>query len=135
MHAEPSCPDIIVSHEDHEQLVELALQALDRAPGAVTLLREMERAKVVDAKELPAGAVAMNARVDFEYDGSRYRDFRLVYPQCADIAEGRISVLTPVGAALIGLSEGQSMWWPGSAGRIHRLTVTAAAPPQRAESM
>lgn len=116
-------PDIIVSNEDHEQLVELALQALERSPGAATLLQELERAKVVPASELPPTVVAMNTQLDFEYDGARYRDFKLVYPNCADIAEGSISVLTPVGAALIGLSKGQSMWWPGSSRKIHRLTV------------
>lgn len=123
MHSEESRPDIVVSREDHDHLIELALQALDRAPGAVTLLREMERARVVPAEELPPDAVAMNGRVDFEYDGAHYRDFRLVYPQRANITEGCISVLTPVGAALIGLSKGQSIWWPGSARRVHRLTV------------
>ena len=89
-----------------------------------------------------SGAAAGRA-TDFEYDGARYRDFRLVYPQCANITDGSISVLTPVGAALIGLSKGQSMWWPGSARRIHRLTVldvkaggaTAGATPASRETL
>lgn len=143
MRPEAKRPEIVVSQDDHEQLVELALQALDKTPGAVTLLEEMERAKVVRPEELPAEAVAMNTQLDFEYDGARYRDFRLVYPQCANITDGSISVLTPVGAALIGLSKGQSMWWPGSARRIHRLTVldvkaggaTAGATPASRETL
>lgn len=122
-HEDTARPEIIVSSDDHEQLVELALQALERSPGAATLLREMERAKVVPPEQLPPEVVAMNTRLDFEYDGANYRDFRLVYPSNANITEGSISVLTPVGAALIGLAKGQSMWWPGSSRKIHRLTV------------
>jgi len=117
-------PDIFVTQEDHEELIDLALKALGRAPGASLLLEEMERAKVVPANDLPEGVLALNGDVAFEYDGRRYRDFRLVHPACADFAEGRISVLTPVGAALIGLSEGQTIWWPDQGGDIHRLTVT-----------
>lgn len=119
--SEPKRPEILVSPDDHEELIDLALKALGRAPAAALLLQEMERATVVD--QIPADVLAMNGGVEFEYDGRRYRDFHLVYPNCADFSDGRISVLTPVGAALIGLAEGQTMWWPGEAREIHRLTV------------
>lgn len=114
-------PEIFVTTEDHEELIGLALKALGRAPGAALLLQEMERAKVVDT--LPPTVLAMNGAVEFEYDGRHYRDVHLVYPQCANFAEGRISVLTPVGAALIGLSEGQSMSWTDGASERHHLIV------------
>lgn len=114
-------PEIIVSQTDHEELIELALKGLGRAPGAALLLQEMERAKVV--REPPADVVAMNGAVEFEYDGRHYRDFHLVYPNCADFANGRISVLTPVGAALIGVAEGDTIWWPDDMRNVHRLTV------------
>jgi regulator of nucleoside diphosphate kinase len=61
--------------------------------------------------------------VTFAYDGSPYRAFKLVFPYEADIARGRISVLTLVGAMLLGLSEGQTMDWVGADGRTHRLLV------------
>lgn len=114
-------PEIIVSQTDHEELIELALKGLGRAPGAALLLQEMERAKVV--REAPANVLAMNGAVEFEYDGRHYRDFHLVYPNCADFANGRISVLTPVGAALIGIAEGDTIWWPDDMRNVHRLTV------------
>jgi regulator of nucleoside diphosphate kinase len=122
-------PEIFVRAEDHDELVDLALKALGRAPGATLLLQEMQRAKI--AADVPPHVLSMNGAVDFEYDGRRYRDFHLVYPHCADFADGRISVLTPVGAALIGLSEGDTMWWPGEAREVHRLTVLKVngAPP------
>lgn len=122
-------PEIFVTHEDHEELTDLAQKALGRAPGAAMLLEEMERATLAPAGALPAGVLAMNGAVAFEYDGRTYRDFRLVHPANANFAEGRISVLTPVGAALIGLAEGQSIWWPDQDGAIHRLTVTHVGAP------
>ncbi len=123
-------PNIVVTNDDHEVLIDLAHKALGRAPGAAMLLEEMERATLVPTGALPAGVLAMNGAVAFDYDGRAYRDFRLVHPAGADFAAGRISVLTPVGAALIGLSEGQSISWPDQDGSIHRLTVTqVGAPP------
>ncbi|HYD89449.1 MAG TPA: GreA/GreB family elongation factor [Vitreimonas sp.] len=116
-----SKPDILINQDDHEELIELALKAIGRSPGAALLLQEMERAKVVS--DVPPNVLGMNGAVDFEYDGRRYEDYHLVYPNCADFANGRISVLTPVGAALIGLAEGQTMWWPGDQRAVHRLTV------------
>jgi regulator of nucleoside diphosphate kinase len=115
-------PAIFVTPDDHEELIDLALKGLGRSPGAALLLQEMQRAKVID--DLPANVIAMNDSVAFEYDGRDYRDFQLVYPICANFADGRISVLTPVGAALIGLAEGDTMWWPDDMGDTHRLTIT-----------
>lgn len=114
-------PEIIVAREDHDRLIDLALQALDRAPGAVLLLSEMERAKLADVP--PPNVVAINDSVTFEYDGSHYRDVRLVYPRSADILKGNISVLAPVGAALIGVAEGDTFCWVSDDRRIHRLSV------------
>lgn len=121
-----SLPEIVVSQKDHEELIDLALRALGRAPGAAMLLQEMERAKVVPAT--PPNVLSMNGEAAFDYDGRQYRDFRLVYPQCADFAAGRISVLTPVGAALIGLAAGQSITWREERGE-HTITMRHVAPP------
>lgn len=130
MNKTPQRPSILVTPDDHEELIELALKGLGRSPGAALLLQEMQRAEVSEA--LPRHVLAMNDGVTFEYDGRDYRDFQLVYPNCADFADGRISVLTPVGAALIGLSEGDTMWWPDDMGATHRLTVTKVSPRRAA---
>ena len=53
----------------------------------------------------------------------------LVFPGEADIAQGKISILTPIGAALIGLSAGQSIDWTARDGRIHRLKVESVEAP------
>src|SRR3546814_17088771 len=75
----------------------------------------------------------MNSHVTFvdEGSGSR-REVKLVYPENADIANGRISILTPVGAGLIGLSEGQTITWPDRDGHDRRLRIEPV-PPAPAE--
>jgi regulator of nucleoside diphosphate kinase len=127
MSAKQFRPSIIVTQDDHEELIDLALRGLGRAPGAAFLLQEMQRAKVVPADVLPATVLAMNGHVSFEYNGSAYRDFRLVYPTSANFADGRISVLTPVGAALIGLAEHDFITWPDRQGGSHHLSVAKVA--------
>ena len=121
-------PAIIVSDIDQERLSGLALAVMDRAPDvASVLLAEMDRATVLDASAVPANVVRMGSTVEFRSDNGRERRVKLVFPADADIAAGRISVLTPVGAALIGLSEDQSIAWKTRDGREQRLTVLKVA--------
>jgi regulator of nucleoside diphosphate kinase len=114
-------PPIIIAEEEHDRLISLALSALDRAPGAVDLFTELSRAKTVE--RLPDNVIGVGSVATFEYDGSWYRDYALVEPHHADITERRISVLAPVGAMLIGLSEGQSIEWTGPDNRHHKVAV------------
>jgi regulator of nucleoside diphosphate kinase len=124
-------PAITVSEADHRIVTSLANSAYERIPAiAETLLDEMDRAKVVPAARRPADVVGLGSEVDYVSDAGETRTVRLVMPAAADIAEGRISILTPVGAALIGLSPGQSFDWSGPSGHPHRLTVTAVRPPR-----
>jgi regulator of nucleoside diphosphate kinase len=114
-------PPIVIAEDEHERLTNLALAALDRAPGAVDLFVELSRAKTV--KALPEHVVGVGSVATFEYDGSSYREFELVDPHRADISERRISVLTPVGAMLLGLSQGQTIEWVGPDERAHKVIV------------
>lgn len=114
-------PSIVIADDQHERLVDLALSTMDRMPGAVVLFAELARAKTVE--RLPPDAIGIDSVATFEYDGAHYRDFVLVEPHHADFSNGRISILTPVGAMLLGLSEGQTMEWTGDDGRAHRVTV------------
>jgi regulator of nucleoside diphosphate kinase len=63
--------------------------------------------------------------VEYETDSGDGRAVTLVFPKDADITEGKISVLTPIGTALLGLSAGQTMGWTGRDDRQHKLTVLA----------
>lgn len=124
---------IVVSESDHERLTGLATAALNRLPEtAQDLLAEMERAEVVGAPAVPANVVGMGSTVTFQPEGGRKRRVTLVFPAEEDIAKSRVSILTPIGAALIGLSEGQSIEWSARDGRRHELTVLAVERPPAA---
>jgi regulator of nucleoside diphosphate kinase len=125
MHRTAERPALLLSEADHGRLTGLAVAALERFPEAAQrLLAEAERAEIVADGALPEDAIAMYSHVEFhdESHGTIHR-VQLVYPGEADIAAGRISVLTLIGAALIGLSAGQSIAWPTREGRERRLTV------------
>jgi regulator of nucleoside diphosphate kinase len=117
-------PDIVISEADHARLSRMAEGLLDRLPEvAGELLAEVERAKVVAPEALPRNVVAMGSTVEFAVKAGQTRRVTLVYPDQADIAKDRISVLTPIGAALIGLGEGQSITWTTRDGRTRELRV------------
>lgn len=114
-----------------DALTELTLQKQrDNVRLYELLLGEIDRAGICSRADMPADVVTMGAEVAFidEKTGSE-RTVHLVYPGDADISAGRISILTPIGAGLIGLSVGQSIRWPDRAGVDHQLTITAVRQP------
>ena len=117
-------PSIVIGDIDHQRLNKLALAAADRFPEVPDgLLSELERARVVSDTSVPGNVVRMGSTVEYETDAGERRTVALVFPINADISEGKISILTPIGTALIGLSVGQSIMWTGRDGRLHRLSV------------
>lgn len=127
-----SVPQIIVSNADYERLTDLANASMHRVPEvAEELLAEMDRAKVVEESAVPADVVRMGSTVTFKSDDGHVRTMTLVYPVDESLDEHRISVMTPIGAALIGLGVGQSISWTARDGKHHRLTVTEVSPSAR----
>jgi regulator of nucleoside diphosphate kinase len=123
-------PRIIVSDMDCERLTALATAVRDRFPEVADELQaEMDRAQVMPALSVPADVVRMGSTVEFRSDRAQQRRVTLVFPAEADIAQNRISILTPIGAALIGLSTGQSITWLARDGREHELTVMGVEQP------
>jgi len=120
-------PQIVVVDHEHRQLMALAAGSSNDA--AESLLTEMERARVVPEAKLPADAVRIGSKVQYRTDRDEVVDVTLVYPVDADISAGKISVLTPVGAVLIGLRTGQSITWLSRDERKHILTVLAVSQP------
>ena len=120
-------PQIMLGSADHQQLISLALGGAEDADG---LLSELERAQVVPDSALPQDVVRMGSSVRFRTDGGAERTVTVVWPAEADIAAGRISVLTPVGTALIGLRAGQSITWLTRDGRKQVLTVLGVSGPE-----
>jgi regulator of nucleoside diphosphate kinase len=129
-------PRLLLSTAVRDRLIDLATAALDRMPReAALLLDEADRAAAVPDSELPADVVRMGSYVEFrDEDTGQSHRVQLVYPQDADISKSKISVLTLVGAGLIGLAEGQSMVWPTHRGHGRRITIlkVADAPFERA---
>ena len=122
-------PTITLSTSDHQRLSLLALSGPGSDPDAADdLLHELDRASIVTDASLPGDVVRMGSLVRFRA-GRDERTALLVYPAEADIASGRISVLTPVGAALIGLRTGQSISFRTRDGRPQMLTVLRVLPP------
>lgn len=127
---ETTKPPIVVSNVDFRRLSAIAMGALDRFPDvAEELQAEMDRAEVVAENAVPANVVRMGSTVEFRSESGQARRVTLVFPGEQDISENRISVLTPVGAALIGLSVGQSIPWTTHDGREQQLTIVDVAAP------
>ena len=118
-----NAPSIIVTRLDMQRLERL-LDSLDEyTPAAELLEAELSRATVVGHDEVPAGVVTMNSRVHCREEASG-KDYHLtlVYPKDAGV-EGNVSILAPVGCALLGLSVGQQIDWPGPGGKVLKLTL------------
>ena len=123
-------PEIVLGAADHRQLNILAMAGLTHTPDqSDDLLYELERARVVDDTKVPGDIVRMGSTVHYRTDAGQETRVTLVYPVDADIAEGRISILTPVGTALIGLRVGQSITWRDRAHKRHMLTVLGVEQP------
>ena len=123
-------PPIVVSKTDHRRLSDLATGAQALFPAVAEALQgEMDRAQVLPPEALPQDVVRMGSTVEFRSDTGQHRRVTLVFPPMADIATGRISILTPIGAALIGLAPGQSIRFATYDGRDQGLTVIRVQQP------
>lgn len=128
--AEHRRPPIHLIDAECEALTALALRIEDAQPMlADLLLTELERAELHAADALPPNTVAMNSVIAYvdERSGTR-RTVQLVYPQDADIEAGRISILTPIGAGLIGLAQGDAIDWPDRDGQERLLRIVDVQP-------
>ncbi|SEL28510.1 GreA/GreB family elongation factor [Colwellia chukchiensis] len=104
-------PKLIISDEDYDRLHAM-IEKQDYVPSHDLLIDELERAKIVPKAKLPNNVVRMNSTVTFTMLSSQKTfALKLVYPH-ETTESGTLSVLTPVGSALIGLSQGQEIEWP-----------------------
>lgn len=126
-------PEISISTSDHARLSMLADAIAERdATLADDLAGELDRARVVADDKIAQGVIRMGSRLRFKDEKGLERTVSLVFPPEADIAQGKMSILTPVGTALIGLSPGQSILWTARNGQRHELTVLDVEPPEGA---
>ena len=118
-------PPIHISEADYDVIADLALQMEHRAPAlAKQFLDEINRAKIHPAGKVPADAVTIGSEVEFLDDSTgEKRRLKLVLPVDADFEAGRLSVMTPVGAGLIGMTVGREISWPTPDGRPRVLRI------------
>nr|WP_324258252.1 nucleoside diphosphate kinase regulator [Cellvibrio fontiphilus] len=120
---------LVISKLDYAQLMQLIETSDSDAADALDM--EISRAKIVETNKLPNDVVAMNSKVTFcDLDSNEEKTIQLVYPQDADVSQMKISVLSPVGSALIGLKIGGAIEWPVPQGKVRRLKVIAVEQAQ-----
>lgn len=118
-------PRILINEQDLAHIEALADGALSRNPElADRLLEELGRARIVKPNRMPENVIQIGSRVTYrdEVTGQE-RVVELVYPENADIARDRISVMTPVGVALLGLAQGAVFHWETRDNQNRKLTV------------
>lgn len=115
---------IVVSSLDLERLERIMESAQYRnMPAIEPLRRELDRATVLEPDAMPPGVVTMNSRVRFVDDSSgREFELTLVYPDASGGAD-TVSVLAPVGSALLGLAKGESIAWQVPGGRMLQVRI------------
>ena len=118
-------PSIAIGADDFHRLAWLAEAVRTRHPDIAAFLhRELNRAEIVDPW---FGLVTMGTTVRYRVDGAAGENVgRLVYPADVRRYDNAISILTELGAALIGLGEGQTIYWKEGSGRLRSVTVFRA---------
>jgi len=116
-------PPISIYQSEYARLSRLA-EALPRSNSdlAEQFFTELLRADVI-SDDTACRVVRMGSRIRYETGAGETRTVTLVYPHDEDIAADRVSILTPIGVALIGLREGDEMSWRARDGRVAQLRV------------
>ena len=118
-------PSITLTRLDVQRLEQLIDSLDDHIPGVEALQTELDRAEhIVGHNDVPVDVVTMNSRVHCREQNSG-KDYRLmlVYPKHANADEGKVSILAPVGSALLGLRVGQHIDWPAPGGKTLKLEL------------
>jgi regulator of nucleoside diphosphate kinase len=124
-------PTLIITDKDLERL----LPVLDHHATSVSesLEGELHRAAIVPQREVPADVVTMNSEVTYEScETGQRRTIRLAYPRDADPSAGRVSILAPIAAALLGLRTGQEIDWRVPKGKTRLRVVEIGYQPEAA---
>ena len=124
---------IYISHDDYSKLRLLLSTALHSSASATLqkLREELDRASVIDPEAFPTGVVTMESTVAFEDLGTGdIEEYTITFPDRANLEARRISILAPIGTALIGCRVGDIVNWstPGGVRQLKVLRVTPPAP-------
>lgn len=118
-------PKIVINADDLAHIEALAEGAMQRNPAlADRLFEEIGRARIVAPEKMPADVVSVGSTVTYRDETTGLeKAVTLVYPEDADIARQRVSVMTPIGVALLGLAEGSVFYWDTRDNQRRMLSV------------
>ena len=131
-------PKITVSSLDLARLEKMiGNRQYNPPPSLDDLVNELARADILAPKDIPSNVVTMNSTVKFKVTSSNKEfSLTLVYPQDSDGSPDKISILAPVGSALLGLSEGEQIEWPKpGGGQLQVEIIEVIYQPERAGEM
>jgi regulator of nucleoside diphosphate kinase len=119
-----SRPQVVLTSQDLDRLEALLETLPANAFPAKELRAELDRSEIVEPEQIPPTVVTMNSTVRFSIDSSG-EDFclTLVYPKDVDGSGAKISILAPVGSALLGLSTGDEIEWPRPGGGMIKVRI------------
>lgn len=126
---------VVFSESEHERLSSLAKTMANRLPEVCENLQyELERSKVVPDAKIGDEIVQMGSEVELLTSNGEQKTVTLVFPGEADISLGKISVMTPMGVALIGTPSDMVVVWEGRGGREQSATVISVRQPHQMEA-
>jgi len=109
--------NIYISEHDHNVLHQLIRSLSQKTDTVIRLQGELRRAFVVEDAYIPDEAIGLNSYVEIEdIDTGEIEKYTLTLPAQADFDQGRLSVLTPLGAGLLGYESGDEIEWPTPGG-------------------
>ena len=122
-------PKVVINADDLAHLEGLADGMMRRHPAlADRLFDEIGRARIVAPAKMPKNVVSMGSTVTYRDETTgQEKSVTLVYPEQADITQLRVSVMTPIGVALLGLAEGASFYWDTRENQRRMLTIISVA--------
>jgi regulator of nucleoside diphosphate kinase len=126
-------PKIVINADDLAHLESLGDGMTRRNPAlADRFFEEIARARIVPPSKMPTDVISMGSSVTYRDESTgQEKSIILVYPEDADIAQMRVSVMTPIGVALLGLAEGASFYWDTRDDQRRTLTVISVAQPAK----
>jgi regulator of nucleoside diphosphate kinase len=126
---------IYLTEKDYNRLHEV-VQVNRRSSGPLVvaaLSKELKRAQVVPSQEIPADVITMNSQVRLKETKSAFTmELTIVYPHEANVSSKKVSVLAPVGTAVIGCKVGETVKWPMSRGTATYIVEEILYQPEAA---
>lgn len=123
-------PDILISSNDYQKLYEL-LDKMQKNDSVERLIDELERAEIIENELMPESVVEMHSKVTFTVLSSgKTFTYTLVYPSEVS-TEDHLSILAPIGSAILGLSNGDEIEWPLNNGRTTQVRIESIEKPKK----